>query len=65
MKRTYYYIIARGENYGEGFVYMDAEMQAVLIPAPHMFEHKAAAELLAEHFMAEFGGRAVVKEVML
>jgi hypothetical protein len=65
MKRKYYYIIARGERYGEGFVHMDAEMQVEVIPAPHMFENKAAAELLAEHFMAEFGGRAVVKEVML
>lgn len=62
MKRDYYYVIAQGD-YGRGFLHVDGEMSLVLRDAPRVFEHKAAAELLAEHFMAEFGGRAVVRAV--
>ncbi|MDR2675371.1 MAG: hypothetical protein LBC18_11055 [Opitutaceae bacterium] len=65
MRREFYYILARGETYGEGFVCVDEERNAVLRSTPHFFEHKGSAELVAEHVMAEWGGKAVVRKVLL
>ncbi|MDR2675317.1 MAG: hypothetical protein LBC18_10775 [Opitutaceae bacterium] len=65
MRREFYYILARGEDYGEGFICLDGEMDAVIRPTPHFFEHKGSAELVAEHFMMEWGGKAVVRRVWL
>jgi hypothetical protein len=65
MKREFYYILAKGEDYGEGFVGVDEERIAVLRCTPQLFEHKGVAELVAEHVMGEWGGKAVVREVLL